>query len=291
MCCYAAKEAGRNRVHVWSETDEFRESRSGEMRWATRLEEALDEDRFLLFAQRIQRPDGRDDMLQAEVLLRMQEPDGQIVLPGLFMPAAERFHLIGNIDRLVLQKTVDVLARLPDGERTVHLQVNLSGQSVGDRAFHRWAVDLLRTIGPDQCRKLCLEITETSAVTNLIEARSFVDAVRQLGCKVALDDFGAGSSSFGYLRELQVDRIKIDGQFIRNLGADRLNRAAVQCFIETASIVKADSVAEGVEDPEALHQLRQMGVNWVQGFHVHRPEPIETLLHSQALTLRARARA
>jgi diguanylate cyclase (GGDEF)-like protein/PAS domain S-box-containing protein len=223
--CYAAKEAGRNRVHTWFDTDQAMRGRHGEMQWATRLEQSLDEDRFELHAQRIESLRGTAGGLHAEVLLRLRDADGIQVPPGAFLPAAERFNLCARIDHWVLRHTIDSLQRLPSLDGLELLTVNLSGQSIGDRAFHRHVIELLQTAGPGLCRRLGLEITETVAITNMADAAVFIDQVRVLGVRVALDDFGAGASSFGYLKTLGVDLIKIDGQFIRDLIDDPLDAA------------------------------------------------------------------
>jgi diguanylate cyclase (GGDEF)-like protein/PAS domain S-box-containing protein len=276
--CHAAKEAGRNRVHVWSDTDQAMRARQGETQLATRLIQALDEDRFVLFAQRIRRLGGDEPVaapLHAEVLLRMQEADGSLAAPGAFLPAAERFHLASRIDRWVLGRVIAWMGATPALEQIETLCVNLSGQSVGDRAFHRWAIEVLSAAGPAICRRLCLEITETAAVTALADAAAFIAQVRTVGVRVALDDFGAGASSFGYLKTLPVDFLKIDGQFIRDLVADPLDEAAVRCFADVASVVGMRTVAEFVDSPEVLRKLALMGIDFAQGYLIHRPAPID----------------
>ncbi len=275
--CYAAKEAGRNRVHVWFDTDAAMQARQGETQLATRLAQALDEDRFVLFAQRIRRLRGPEDGLHAEVLLRMLDGDGGLVSPGAFLPAAERFHMASRIDRWVLGHVIAWMQGAALG-RIDTLCVNLSGQSVGDRAFHRWAIAALSEAGEAVRRRLCLEITETAAVTNLADAAAFIGQVRAVGVRLALDDFGAGASSFGYLKTMPVDFLKIDGQFVRDLMADPLDEAAVRCFADVASVVGVHTVAEFVDNHEVLNKLQRMGIDFAQGYLIHRPSPIEDLL-------------
>ena len=276
--CYAAKEAGRNQVHVWIDSDQSLQARQGEVKWATRLEQALDEDRFVLFAQRIVPLAGEGHDLHAEVLLRMVETSGELVSPGVFLPAAERFGLAARIDRWVLRKTLQVLQGLADAPGIDVLAVNLSGQSIGDRTFHRHALDTLTAAGPAACRRLTLEITETAAITHMADAGAFVDQVRALGVKVVLDDFGAGASSFGYLKHLRVDGIKIDGQFVQGLLGDPLAEPAVRCFVDVARILGVTTVAEFVDRPEVLERVKALGVDHAQGYLVHRPEPLDRLL-------------
>ncbi|MEO9147753.1 MAG: EAL domain-containing protein [Burkholderiaceae bacterium] len=276
--CYAAKEAGRNRVHAWFDTDTAMIARQHEMQWTTRIERALDDDGFELFAQRIEALDGGSSGLHAEVLLRMKNEDDSLALPGAFLPAAERFHLVTRVDRWVLHRVIAWMKSLSEPDLIETLCINVSGQSVGDRAFHAWAQNQFAGAGPTICSKLCLEITETAAVTNLADAAVFIEQVRALGVKVALDDFGAGASSFGYLKSLRVDLLKIDGQFVRNLQTDPLDAAAVRCFADVARVIGVKTVAEFVDSPQALEQLRAIGVNYAQGYLIHRPEPIDALL-------------
>jgi diguanylate cyclase len=283
--CYAAKEAGRNRVHTWVDTDQAIRSRHGEMQWATRLEQALDEGRFVLHAQRIMPLRQTEDGLHAEVLLRMLDTEGQLVPPGAFLPAAERFNLSSRLDRWVLRHVLETLRQGParDGLALLTtLSINLSGQSIGDRAFHRHAHELLVAAGPDLCGRLCLEITETAAVTNLADAATFINQVQSLGVRVSLDDFGAGASSFGYLKSLGVNQIKIDGQYIRDLIDDPLDAAAVRCFVDVARVVGVDTVAEFVDRPEVLARVSEMGVDFAQGYLLHKPEPLEKVLATVA---------
>ena len=280
--CYAAKDAGRNRVHAWFDTDQAMRARHGEMQWATRLEQALDEDRFVLYAQRIEALGEGSSGLHAEVLIRLLDSDGSLIPPGAFLPAAERFHMATRIDRWVLKRAVQQIQTMPDVSALDTLCINLSGQSVGDRAFHRHAIDALTEAGSAVCRRICVEITETAAVTNMADAAIFVEQVRALGARVALDDFGAGASSFGYLKNLKVDLLKIDGSFIRDVIDDPLDDAAVRCFVDVARVVGVKTVAEFVDRPEVLARVREIGIDYAQGFLLHRPEPIENLFGAPA---------
>lgn len=280
--CYAAKEAGRNRVHAWFDTDQAMHARHGEMQWATRLEQALDEDRFVLYAQRIEALCEGSMGLHAEVLIRMLDSDGSLIQPGAFLPAAERFHMATRIDRWVLKRAVQQIQAMPDVNALDTLCINLSGQSVGDRAFHRHAIDALTEAGSAVCRRICLEITETAAVTNMADAAIFIEQVRALGARVALDDFGAGASSFGYLKTLKVDLLKIDGSFIRDVIDDPLDAAAVRCFVDVARVVGVKTVAEFVDRTEVLARVREIGIDYAQGFLLHRPEPIKNLFDAAA---------
>ena len=279
--CFAAAEAGGNRVHAWHDADAVLDLRRGEMKWATRIEQALDEDRFVLFAQRIE-PVGKPSAgLHAEVLIRLVDRDGALIAPGAFLPAAERYRLATRIDRWVLRRAISWLKALPPLTIVENLSVNLSGQSVGDPSFQAWALDTLAEAGSAVCRTLCLEITETAAVSGMLVAAGFIAKVRALGLRVALDDFGAGASSFGYLKHFQIDYLKIDGQFIRDLHTDPLNDAAVRCFADVARVIGVKTVAEFVDQPAVLARLGEIGVDFAQGYLLHKPVPLDSLLTAE----------
>jgi len=278
-CCMLAKEQGRNRVLVWTRDDATLRAHQVEHRWATRLQQALDEERFELDLQRVLPAQGAEDdgRLRGELLLRLRERDGGRVLPGVFMPAAERFHIAPRLDRWVLRQAVALLQRR-DGPEIASLAVNLSGLTLQDAAFHQEAHALLTELGPQRAAALCLEITETAVITRLGDAARFITQMRSLGARIALDDFGAGASSFSYLKALPVDLLKIDGQFVRALLTDPLDQVAVRSFVDVASTLGLTTVAECVETPEVLLELVRLGVGEVQGFLLHRPEPLAGLL-------------
>jgi len=276
--CYAAKEAGRNRVHAWYDSDEAMQTRKGEQQWASRLAQAIDEDRFVLYAQRIGPLTPASQGMHCEVLLRLKEPDGSLIPPGAFLPSAERFHMASRIDRWVVQRVFDWMRHNEAALSQIDtLCVNLSGQSIGDAGFHRFMQDLIDEAAVD-VRKLCLEITETAAITKLNDASSFIEAVRQRGVRVALDDFGAGATSFGYLKTMPVDYLKIDGQLITRLVDDPLAQATVRCFCEVAHLLHIQTIAEFVETPATLDKLQQLGVHYAQGFLLHKPAPLDEVL-------------
>lgn len=278
--CFTAKEAGRNRVHIWFDTDRAMRTRRKDMQWATRLELALDEENFVLYAQSIMHLSSRNSGLHAEVLIRLLDTDGTLIPPKAFLPAAERFNLASRIDRWTLKTSLNMLVNSADRQTTKMLCINLSGQSVGDRVFHKDAIDLLKNSGDDICRRICLEVTETAVVTNVADATDFIEQVRELGVRVALDDFGSGASSFGYLKSLPVDILKIDGQFIQNVIENPLDTAAVRCFVDIARVTNLQTVAECVESQEVLDYLAEIGVDSAQGFYMHRPEPLQQVLNA-----------
>jgi diguanylate cyclase (GGDEF)-like protein/PAS domain S-box-containing protein len=281
--CYAAKEAGRNRVHVWFDTDQAMQARHSEMQWITRLEQALDENRFELYGQRIEPMDGPHGEQHLEVLLRLREASGEIILPGAFLPAAERYNLATRIDRWVVRKVFALMTELELGTSDLGMvAVNLSGQSIGDLAFQRDICQMIKLAKFD-VHKLCFEITETAAITCIAEAKVFINDVRKLGVCIALDDFGAGASSFGYLKMLPVDYLKIDGQFITHLLDDALDNAAVRCFRDVAKVVGVKTIAEFVERDDVRQSLREIGIDMAQGYLIHRPEPLANLLQTRVV--------
>jgi len=277
-CCMTAKELGRNRVQVWARDDAALRAHQNEHRWATRLQQALDEERFELDLQRVLPAQGEDDgRLRGELLLRLRERDGSRVLPGAFMPAAERFHMAPRLDRWVLRQAVKLLQQGGPPE-IASLSINVSALTLQDAAYHQEARALLTGLGPQRAAQLCLEITETAVITQLGEAAHFIKQMRALGVRIALDDFGAGSASFSYLKALPVDLLKIDGQFVRALMTDPLDQVAVRSFVDAAQTLGLTTVAECVETPEVLLELVRLGVGEVQGFLLHRPQPLAELL-------------
>ena len=273
-CCYVAKQGGRNRVVALADDEEHILHGTGDAQWASRIERALDEDRFVLHGQRIVPLQGDCIHSKFELLLRMVDVDGSLVPPGAFIPSAERFHLMGGVDRWVVRHAVDWLRGLLEHGDAPTVAINLSGQSVGDRSFHSWAIDVFADAGPAVCERLILEVTETAAVTNLADAAKFMGQARGLKLRTALDDFGAGASSFGYLKKLPLDYLKIDGQFVRDVLTDPLDAAAVRCFVDVARVVGLKTIAEFVENEAVLQHLTVLGVDFAQGFHIHKPGPL-----------------
>jgi len=273
-CCYAAKKGGRNRVVALAEDEAHILHATGEAQWASRIERALDEDRFVLHGQQIVPMKGDRAQADLELLLRMVDVDGSLIPPGAFIPSAERFHLMGRVDRWVVRRAIAWLGGLLEHGDAPTAAINLSGQSVGDLSFHSWAIDAFAAAGPAVCERLILEVTETAAITNLVDAARFMGQARDLGLRTALDDFGAGASSFGYLKKLPLDYLKIDGQFVRDVLTDPLDAAAVRCFVDVARVVGLRTIAEFVETEAQLQHLAVLGVDFAQGFHIHRPGPL-----------------
>ncbi len=271
--CYAAKEAGRNRVHIYRQDDDRLLERHGQMQWVARLHRALDEDRLRLFVQPLV-PLAPDGTVHFEILVRLEE-DGRLIGPGSFIPAAERYNLMPQIDRWVFR---NVLAWVGDNYRKLGRVegtwcVNLSGTSLNDeRLLEEIRGGLARAALPPGA--LCLEITESSAVANLSRVVSFIGEVKALGCAFALDDFGSGLSSFAYLKTLPVDYLKIDGSFIRDIARDPTSHAMVEAINTIGHTMGLATVAEFVESEAILQALREIGVDYAQGYHTGIPRPL-----------------
>lgn len=276
--CYAAKDGGRNRVHVYQDDDRQLMERRGEMQWTHRLRHALDGDHLRLFVQPIFRTAGSDGLQRYEVLVRMLGDDGTIIPPGAFMPAAERYDLAPAVDRWVVGNFlawVGDLQRRPDAALG-HYSINLSATSLGEESFLEFVLAALeRHQIPAGC--LCFEITETAAIANLSRAMTFMERLKAVGCSFALDDFGSGLSSFGYLKTIPVEYLKIDGSFVRDIARDPIARAMVVSINTIGHEMGLLTVAEFVESADILETLQAIGVDFVQGFHLGRPEPLSAL--------------
>jgi diguanylate cyclase (GGDEF)-like protein len=277
--CYIAKDMGRNAVHVSSPDDAAISHRHKEMQWVQRLKTALREDRLRLFCQQIKNLDsGCHPGGIVEFLLRMETTEGEIVPPMSFLPAAERYNMIVEIDRWVVSRVIATVAEMAasgEGEAGVGMlyAMNLSGQFLGDPASKSFIVAEIERSGIDGSR-LCFEVTESSAISNLAEALELMRTLKERGCRFALDDFGSGISSFGYLKQLPVDFLKIDGEFVRDMRLDPIDRSMVEAINKVGHSLKICTIAEFVEDAETLEMLGAMGIDFAQGYFIDRPGPV-----------------
>ena len=272
--CYIAKQ-GHTRVHVYSARDESVARHGGEIAWLQRLQQALRDERFELSVQPIVSVDGNvPDGPACEVLVRMLDEHSNPIQPGDFIVAAERYQLMPRIDRWVIKTALAALGsgelRLPENRSCA---INLSGQTIGDGQFLEYVVECLDTTGVAP-GSVCFELTESSVSTNIGHARRFIEVLHGMGCRFALDDFGSGVGSLANLRDLSMDFIKIHGSFVSRLHDDGVSRAMVKSMVELARSLDIRVVAEQVEDREALAAVREMGVDFVQGFAIGRPRPL-----------------
>ncbi len=272
--CYAAKESGRNRVHVYHEKDTSLAKRYGEMQWVTRINNALEENRFQLYAQPIMRIED-SDTTHYELLLRMEDESGAIIPPGAFLPSAERYNMITKLDRWVLNSAFRWMTDVPESRKFLSFcSINVSGNSLGDDQFKSYVINKLQETKIDTS-KICFEITETAAIANLNNAMDFIVTLRDMGCLFALDDFGSGVSSFAYLKNLPVDYLKIDGMFVKDIVDDPIDFAMVKSINEIGHVMGKKTIAEFVENDAILERLRDIGVDYAQGYGIGMPAPLE----------------
>lgn len=273
--CYAAKERGRHRAEIYRPEDDWYQRRQDEFMMLPLVTEAIADGRFVLYHQRI-RPlrDSRSD--HAEVLVRMLDADGGLIEPGRFIGVAERYNLMPYLDRWILEATLRQIAAWRQAGRALpfhHLAVNLSGATLDDTELPRFLNEKLAEYAIDP-RQLCFEITESAAIADPDRAFAFIDMARGLGAAISLDDFGSGLSSFGYLKRFRVDYLKIDGQFVKNLDQDVADRAVVEAMVSLARAHGLRSIAEYVASPALLDIVGKLGVDFAQGYAVHRPAPL-----------------
>jgi diguanylate cyclase (GGDEF)-like protein/PAS domain S-box-containing protein len=272
--CYVAKKQGSGRVVVYSARDEALARHTGEIQWLQRLQGALKENRFHLYQQVIVPAPGVTGGPAMEVLVRLRDEAGHELPPVEFIRAAERYGLMSLVDRWVVQTTLTALGRgaipLP-ADRSV--AINISGQTLGDLQFLEFVVDCLDSTGVTPAQ-VCFEITENAVVANLDHARRFIGVLHGMGCQFALDDFGSGVGSFSNLKNLPLDYLKIDGSFMRNLARDPVNQTMVTAMIKLARTLNFKVIAEQVEDTAALDAARRIGVDYLQGYALGRPQPL-----------------
>jgi len=269
--CYAAKNLGRNRYQVYQGSDQGMQTLEKEMDWVSEIGSAMDEGRMLLYRQAIQ-PLRPGEPMHHEILIRMRDRSGQIVNPGQFLPAAERFGIIQNIDRWVLDTTLEFLSWNLDSADIYN--INVSGMSLADPGFLNHAIDAIDQ--RNAAHRICFEITETAAITQLEDAQHFMRMLGSMGCKFSLDDFGSGMSSFAYLKELPVHSLKISGEFVRNMTRNHHDYVFVSTMTKLSHDLGLKCVGEFVQDLDTLNALRELDVDFAQGFYLHQPESLCT---------------
>jgi len=281
--CYEAKDQGRNRIHVFDENDIDILRRRGEMDWVYRINDALDNDKLLLYCQPIvDLSAGSGKCYGHEILVRLKGEAGEIIPPNAFIPAAERYNLMPVVDKHIITKTLAMMQEVD--ECNMNVFINISGQSVCDEEFVEYLLTMLDKSGID-LNKLTFEITETATVANFSKATKFINALKEKGCLFALDDFGSGLSSFSYLKNIPVDFLKIDGSFIRDIANDETDHAFVEAINQIGGIMGLKTIAEFVESEKILAMLKQIGVDYAQGFYLGRPEPVENIVSSDKMII------
>jgi EAL domain-containing protein (putative c-di-GMP-specific phosphodiesterase class I) len=279
-----AKKSGRNQVRVYREDSSELAERKEQMQWVSRIQKTMRDNRFHIYCQEIRPTGATSEKYHFEILIRMIGEDGEIILPDVFIPTAERYNIMPALDRWVIDNTfallqANSLAQHP-GEGMV--SINLSGQSLADEGLTEYIGEMLykHRLLPN-C--ICFEITETTAFGNIQSARKIIDGVRKIGCHFSLDDFGTGLSSFSYLKELPVDFLKIDGSFVRNILKDRISHAMVSSINQIGHVMGLKTVAEFVESEELTKQLELIGVDYLQGYAIGKPMPLQEYLEEIVL--------
>jgi diguanylate cyclase (GGDEF)-like protein/PAS domain S-box-containing protein len=273
--CYAAKERGGNRVHVYEPDDSMLLQRHGEMQWVGRIKDALRNDRFSLYYQPIVSLVAKPAAGEwSEILIRLLDEQCRLILPGQFTPAAEHYGLITEVDRWVFRHALEALQLRGSTPASVIYSINVSGQSLSDQSFLAFAIEELRRtkVNPAQ---VCLEITETAAIANLSDAKRFISVFKELGCLFALDDFGTGLSSFAYLRSLSIDYLKVAGRFVKNMAGDPIDYAMVEGIHRIGRVMGIQTIAEHVEQSATLEGLKTIGVEYAQGNMLGRPRALK----------------
>ena len=276
VACYSAKDMGRNQVHLYKDSDAA--MRHEEMKWVSRITSAVEEDRLELFFQPIIGigKDNADTRGHYELLLRMRAENGELIGPDQFIPAAERYNLMSTLDRWVIREALSKLAdRDADGDARYTIAINLSGTSLSE---DRFLADVIKELEKQKLPTgaVCFEITETAAISNLSRVVHFMQELKKLGCKFSLDDFGSGLSSFTYLKNLPVDYLKIDGQFIRNVVDDSVDESMVRAISQVGHAMGIETIAERVETKQVLEKLGAIGIEFAQGFYIARPTSVRS---------------
>lgn len=275
--CYMAKDKGRNRIWVHQKDNAELLQRHGEMQWVARITHAFEENRFRLYYQNIVAVQpNQAGRRYCEILLRLEDESGRLVSPMTFIPAAERYGLMPLIDRWVIRSMFKWLVDNPGSTERRCYAINISGQSLGDEHFIEFVIDQFHGSGLP-AEVICFEVTETAAIANLSRAMRFISILKGLGCRFSLDDFGSGMSSFAYLKNLQVDSVKIDGAFVRDMVTDAVDHAMVEAINRIGHVMGIQTVAEFVENDAILEQLRQLGVDYAQGYGIHKPAPLQSM--------------
>jgi EAL domain-containing protein (putative c-di-GMP-specific phosphodiesterase class I) len=274
--CYAAKDKGRNRIHVYEPDDQELAQRHGEMRWVAKIDQALKENRFLLYNQPVVSVKKKSNkVLYTEILIRMLGDNNKLIPPGAFLPAAERYGLMEKIDCWVVEQAFIFIAKEMAVTKKIQkcYGINLSGSSVGNMDFLEFIINLIKKHKiPGEV--LCFEITESTAISELNNAIRFISELKNFGCKFALDDFGRGLSSFAYLKNLPVDYLKIDGVFVKDIHHDPIDLAMVKSINEIGHLMGMKTIAEFVEEKEIYEILGKIGVDYAQGIWVSKPRQL-----------------
>lgn len=274
LACSVAKEQGGNRAHVYSATDEKLLKHESQVLWVSRINLAIEGDLFQIYRQKIELlQENPENEEHYEILIRLKQKNGDVLLPFHFIPAAERYNLMPKIDRWVIKTTLNKMAEefaKKPGSKLM-CSINLSGQSFSEEGFVAYIKDQINITGVP-ANRICLEMTETAAVSNLMQAVKFMEDLKEVGCHFSLDDFGSGMSSFTYLKNLPVDYLKIDGYFVKTMLENKIDKAMVNSIHQIGHVMGLKTIAEFVENDDIMNELKAMGITYGQGYGIHKPE-------------------
>ena len=279
LACYTAKDQGKTQIYVYEEEDSELIRRQEETYWATRITEAIENDRLQLYAQPIIALKNKDSQRQhVEILVRLLDEDNQLIMPNAFIPAAERYNLMHLVDRKIIFETFSFIQKYSDKDENItQYSINLSGNTLDDKEIIAYIKDTADKFEIDK-RLICFEITETAAIKNLNKAKKLIKDLKACGFKFALDDFGSGLSSFQYLKNLPVDFLKIDGSFVSDMINNNIDHAMVAAINEVGHIMGIKTIAEYVENEQIIKKLRDINVDYGQGYGIEQPKPIKDIL-------------
>jgi EAL domain-containing protein (putative c-di-GMP-specific phosphodiesterase class I) len=274
IACNLAKSAGRNTVHLFDVSHDNSTEKRQDMLSVHQINNAIQNDSFILYKQDISPLQGQKTGQHFEILLRMIDAQGNIISPEQFLPIAERYHLCSKIDLWVINSLFNYLnTHQNELSKITAVSINLSAHSLIDSELEKFIIRKLTALNIP-AKKICFEITETAAITNIKKARSFIDNIKSLGCKFALDDFGSGHSSYAYIKEFPIDTIKIDGSFISNIIDNPIDFATVKSICDIAKSAGQEIVAEFVENENIVEVLIELGIDYGQGYYFSRPKPL-----------------
>jgi diguanylate cyclase (GGDEF)-like protein/PAS domain S-box-containing protein len=274
--CYAAKNEGRNRVHIYQATDSELKNKSSGMEWLSRIQQAIVDKRLCLYFQPIIALSNKNELEEhGEFLLRLRDEQNQLILPGSFLSSAERHDQMLMIDRWVVEQSLMLLKERFQQPSKVVYTINLSAQALGSEDFLDFVVDNLKTYQKISSN-ICFEITENIALTDLTHVTQFIATLKELGCRFSMDRFGSGLSSFGYLKDIPLDYLKIDGRLIKNMTKDPVDQAVIESMNRIGHVLGFKMIAEWVEDAQTLQLLEKIGIDYVQGFELAEPHPFHS---------------
>nr|MBA2484135.1 EAL domain-containing protein [Nitrosomonas sp.] len=275
--CYVAKESGRNRVHVYQADDNLLKKRSGEMQWLPRIQLALAKKRFYLYFQPILPITNKKELEEhGEILLRLRNEEGNLILPGAFLPSAERYDQMLKIDRWVVERSLKLLKLNANHQTKVTYAINLSAQALGDENFLNFVVDIIHAYKQNPSN-LCFEINENVALADLKHVMNFISTLKAVGCRFAMDDFGSGFSSFSYLKDIPLDYLKIDGRLVKDMITDPVDRTMVEAIHNIGHVMGLKTIAEWVENDKTMQLLKKIGIDYAQGYWLAKPHLIDRI--------------